>query len=902
MSARPRSSEPPAERKLMLLDVYALVYRAFFALPPLTRSDGTAVNAVYGFERMLNLVLTREKPTHVGACLDAGIPPERLELMPTYKANRPDMPNELRSQFPLVRRVLEGYGITRVEIEGEEADDCIATIADRASKDSFQSVIVSGDMDLLQLVDEHCTVLTPKRGVSDLVRYDEAAVFERYGLRPSQLADYRGLKGDPSDNLSGVPGIGEKTAAKLIAQFGTLDELLAHTSEVKPERIGRLLAENADLARRCRDVSLAKRTLDIEVGWENFEYAPPERERLIELYREMEFRTLLGRTESLDSAPVQSAAGPPRVAPGPAWRTTLTASPDEARSHLTRAALEPEIAIALAGDGKEPDGIAIALPTSKEAFIVPASVLKADALTRAALADVLQAPLPAIIALDVKRLWRWAADAGFTLNGLAFDASLAYGLLDADRIGVGLPDIAAAYGVSGAAPAAAQSASLELFGSGEVVTAAQASEAAAIAQVAVPLREDLTNAGMMRLFMDVELPLAPVLGAMERAGFRLDLVELDRIRTKLDAVIDETTASIHRLAGESFNINSTKALGAILFDKLGIGGGAKKKTGWGTGIEVLGPLAAEHEIVRRVLDYREATKLKSTYVDALPLQIDSGGLLHTTFGQLGAATGRLSSNNPNLQNIPVRSEIGRGIRRAFTAPTRGRVLLAADYSQIELRLFAHLAADETLIAAFASGEDIHAYTARKVFDVPEGEPVPAELRRRAKAVNFGVLYGMGSFGLAQAVGISRGEAKEFISSYFARFPMVKDYIANAISKARVDGYVATIIGRRRYLPGLKAANPMLRATAERIATNAPLQGSAADLIKLAMLRIARAIESAALPAQLLLQVHDELIFEVEPTALKQLEDAVREAMEHALDLRVPLVVDLKSGPTWGDIA
>jgi DNA polymerase-1 len=902
MSARPRSKESPTERKLMLLDVYALVYRAFFALPPLTRSDGTAVNAVYGFERMLNLVFTRENPTHVAACFDAGIPPERLEMMPTYKANRPDMPSELRSQFPLVRQVLDGYGVTVVEIEGEEADDCIATIADRASKDSFQSVIVSGDMDLLQLVDEHCTVLAPKRGVSDLVRYDEAAVFERYGLRPDQLADYRGLKGDPSDNLSGVPGIGEKTAAKLIAEFGTLDNLLARTRDVKPERIGRLLAENADLARRCRDVSLAKRTLAIEVGWENLVYAPPERTRLIELYREMEFRTLLGRTEAIEPAAAQSAAGPPRVSAGPAWRTTLTASAEEARSHIARAALETEIAIAFAGDGNEPDGIAIALPSSKEAFIVPTDVLLSDAPTRAAFADVLLASSPAKVALDVKRLWRWAADLDFTLKGLSFDASLAYGLLDADRIGAGLPDIAAAYGVSGAQPAAAQNTSLELFGSGALVTAAQASEAAAIAQVAVPLREDLTNAGMLRLFTEVELPLAPVLGAMERAGFRLDLTELDRIRTKLDAVIDETTADIHRLAGETFNINSTKVLGAILFDKLGLGGGAKKKTGWGTGIEVLGPLALEHEIVRRVLDYREATKLKSTYVDALPAQIDRGGLLHTTFGQLGAATGRLSSNNPNLQNIPVRSEIGRGIRRAFTAPTPGRILLAADYSQIELRLFAHLADDATLIAAFASGEDIHAYTARKVFDVPAGEPVPSELRRRAKAVNFGVLYGMGSFGLAQAVGITRGEAREFISSYFARFPMVKDYIANAISKARVDGYVATILGRRRYLPGLKAAHPMMRATAERIATNAPLQGSAADLIKLAMLRIARTIESAALPAQLLLQVHDELIFEADPAALKTLEHAVRDAMENALDLRVPLVVDLKSGPTWGDIA
>ena len=906
MSVLPKPTESAPERKLLLIDVYALVYRAFFALPPLTRSDGTAVNAVYGFERMLASVLNSEKPTHVAACFDAGIPAERLAAMPTYKAQRPDMPDELRSQFPLVRRVLDAYGITSVEVEGEEADDCIATLADRASGDRFQSVIVSGDMDLLQLVDEHCTVLAPKRGMSDLVRYDEAAVMERYGLKPMQLADYRGLKGDPSDNLSGVPGIGEKTAAKLIAEYGTLDSLLAHASDVKPERIGKLLVEHADLARRCRDVSLAKRTLDIKTGWEHFTFATPDRSRLIGLYRGLEFRTLLDRAESAvrTSAPApeidSATVAKPRRESDPAWPCALAGTPDQARAFISRAARETEIAVTLLGD-REPDGIAIAIPSSKEAFVVPAATLAADPATRAALVGMLTAPAPALLAFDVKRLSRWAADERFTPAALSFDALLAFGLLDADRAGAGLADIATAYGVSGCEPAAPQGSSMELFGSGHAVVAVQASAAAAVAQVAGPLREDLANAGMTKLFADVELPLAPVLASMERAGFRLDLTELDSIRARLDSVIEETTSAIHALAGEPFNINSPKLLGAILFDKLGIAGGSKKKTGWGTGIEVLGPLAAEHEIVKRVLDYREASKLKSTYVDALPALVDPrDGKLHTTFDQLGAATGRLSSNNPNLQNIPVRSEIGRGIRRAFLAPTPGRTLLAADYSQIELRLFAHLAEDAVFIEAFASGEDFHAYTARKVFDLPPGEPVPAEYRRRAKAVNFGVLYGMGSYGLAQAAGLSRSDAREFIAAYFARFPMVKDYIARTIAKARVDGYVSTILGRRRYLPGLKAANPALRAAAERIATNAPLQGSAADLIKLAMLRITRSIERAGLPAQLLLQVHDELIFEVDPAATAALGEAVRDAMEHALELRVPIVVDLKTGPTWGD--
>jgi len=900
------------ERKLLLLDVYALVYRAFFALPPLTTSSGTAVNAVFGFERMLARGLATEKPSHAVACFDAGIPAERLAAMPTYKAQRPDMPNELRSQFPLVRKVLAAYGVAAVEVESEEADDCIATLATRASSQAFASVIVSGDLDLLQLVDEHCTVLTPKRGFSDLMRYDEAAVFERYGLRSSQLADYRGLKGDPSDNLPGVPGIGEKTAAKLIAQFGTLEEVLAHAQDVKPDRIGKLLTEHADLARRCRDVSLAKRTLPIALTWDECVYSEPERERLAAMYQEFEFRGLFSRIEgrgdlkpeeALDASTTARALPADRGRPQPKWRHILAATPADARALLERALAQPEIALASIGvPGAPPVAFAFAWAGS-DAVVAPAPALMDDEKARADFTKLLTADVPSKIVFGAKELARFGGRNSIAPRGVRFDLNLAYALLDPDRANTDLAGVAAAYGAQPVIPYDASAAPMELFGTGHGISAEHASAAAAIATVAEHLQDDLANAGMSGVFKDIEMPLAAVLAHMEQAGFRLDIAELDRIRRKLEDAIAQATASVHRLAGEEFNINSPKALGAILFEKLQMPGGSKKKTAWATGVEVLAPLASEHEIAARVLEYREVSKLKSTYVDALPALIDkSDGILHTTLNQLGAATGRLSSTNPNLQNIPVRSEIGREIRLAFLPPTPGRVLLAADYSQIELRLFAHMSEDATLIDAFKSGEDIHAYTARAVFAVPASEPVPGELRRRAKAVNFGILYGMGSFGLAQSVGFSRGEARDFIAAYFARFPQIKQYIAGAIDKARVDGQVTTLLGRRRLLPDLKSPNHAMRAAAERVAINAPLQGSAADLIKLAMVRIARRIEGQRLPAQLLLQVHDELIFEVDPPALDALREEVRTAMENAMTLRVPLVVDFKSGPSWGDMA
>ena len=905
---------PSGERELLLLDVYALVYRAYFALPPLTTSAGLPVNAVYGFERMLNRVLSMERPTHVAACFDAGIPPERFEAVPTYKAQRPEMPSDLAPQFDGVRRVLDAYGIRAIKVEGEEADDCIATLSTRASKDGIRTAIVSGDLDLLQLVDERTTVVVTRRGITDMIRYDPEAVRERFGLDPGQLPDYRGLKGDPSDNLPGVPGIGEKTATKLIAQFGTLDALLERAGEVTPKRIADLLVTYADQARRCRAVSIAKRQLSIDVAWDELKYETPPREKLAAVYAEFEFRTLLGRFPNGQPAEAATIDPVAQLSEGAAaaedtidveYRTIDEASAAGAAIEELHAGESTAIAFVPADvSWRSPMVSAIGFSGSAgRAIVIPAALVLDDASVRAEFAALVADPQHKKIVHDAKAFYGWAATSGFHPSGVAFDTMIAAGLLDPT---IGEPTVGEAARLAGVTVTIADQATgpspMDLFAAPEALDPALSASADATFRAAARLERMLHDAHQDELMRDVELPLAAVIARLEAVGFRLNLDELDRIRAELDGMIASASAEIYRIAGEEFNLNSPKAVGTILFEKLLLPGGVKKKTGYATGLEILGPLAGEHPIAAKMLEYREVAKLKSTYVDALPALIDKKtGRVHTTLHQLGAATGRLSSTNPNLQNIPVRTAAGRAIRRAFLPPASGDVFLAADYSQIELRLFAHVSGDQNLIDAFVAGQDVHAYTARAIFGVPAESPLDPELRHRAKAINFGVLYGMGSFGLAQSAGITRGEAREFIAQYFARFPQIKQYIDAALARARTEGFVTTLLGRRRYLPDLRSSNHGQRAAAERMAVNAPLQGSAADLIKVAMVRAARAIDEAGIDARMLLQVHDELIFDVHPDRLDALRAAVRDAMEGAMRLAVPLVVDFRSGPTWADV-
>ena len=859
----------------MLLDTYGLVYRAFFALPPLTTARGVPINAVYGFTMMLNKLINDEKPTHVIAAFDKGMPAARVALYKEYKAQRDAMPDDLRSQFALVRDVLAVHRIPIVEIEGQEADDIIATLARDAEEQGQETLVVTGDNDLLQIVDEHTTVLATRRGITDLGRYDPAAVYERYELEPRQLADYRGLKGDPSDNLPGIPGVGEKTAIKLIKAAGTLDALVASPALAGSPKLEKLVEEYGERAKIYRDVSQVRRDLPIAVDWE-LRYEKPSDAALYPLYAQLEFKTLLARLKTpADGLPL--FAGDKKLE-------------GNYRSYV--ASVDPPEFVRLAGEIRAlVSAERVAVAVREEAFglsgargtgLAFAAAALAHANVREALEELLTES-PRIVAYDAKRVARAFAARGIATDDVADDAMLAAHLLNPARTFASIDDAAAEH----------------LEGAPVADAAAHADATLQLLDLMRPLLEERSQ---MRVYEEVEVPLAPLLARMEAAGFAIDTTELSTIGREVDGAVTRLQQRIYDFAGEEFNIGSPAQLGNILFGRLQIPGGKKTKTGWATGVEVLQGLAREYPICALVLEWREVTKLKNTYIDVIPQLLDARDhRLHTVFNQTATATGRLSSTNPNLQNIPVRGDLGRRIRKAFVAKSPEHVLLAADYSQIELRLMAHLSGDEAMRSAFEEGQDIHDFTARQIFDVPPGAQVDGNQRRMAKSVNFGLLYGMSDFGLAQRLEIGRAQAREITQAYFARFPSVRAYIDRTLDEARELGYVSTILGRRRYMPALTSSNYMLRSAAEREATNAPLQGSAADLMKLAMVKTDRAVRATGLDATMLLQIHDELIFEVRQSDLQALANLVRREMEEALVLSVPLEVTLKSGANWYDV-
>lgn len=868
-----RAVPPPQSARLMLLDTYGLVYRAFFALPLLTTTAGVPINAAYGFTMMLSKLIADEKPSHVIAAFDKGAPASRIALFPAYKAQRAESPDELRSQFALVRRILATYGIPIVEREGDEADDVIATLAQIAEHDAQRTLVVTGDLDLLQIVDAATTVLTTRRGISDLGRYDPDAVRARFELDPAQLPDYRGLKGDPSDNLPGIPGIGEKTAIKLIKAAGSLDALLADPALAGTPKLEGLVRQYGDQARVCRDVSVIKRDLPLAIDWDAARFTPPGNDDLYVLYRDLEFKTLLAKLDP----PKQAAALAPAEEPLGGDYVSYVAAvdpPDFAKLAvlLDAAASAPRVALALYGDGV---GVSVA-DGSGLAFGRGALARPAVAAAFAAL----WARVPVLVVYDLKG---FCAALRLAPRRVADDPMIGAHLLDPSRT---YADVAQAVS--------------------SVLRRALPDDAAAAAdatgRLALAVRAELEPRGQLGLYADVEVPLATVLAKLERAGVALDPAALVGLRERCDADVARLQSEIYELAGETFNIGSPQRLGRILFDKLNLPSGGRTKTGYATGVEVLHGLAKSFPIAAKVLEFREVTKLKNTYIDVLPGLVDPvDGRLHTVLHQTATATGRLSSTNPNLQNIPVRSDLGRQIRKAFVAGGPDRVLLAADYSQIELRLMAHLSGDAAMREAFWAHQDIHDYTARKIFDVGPFAEVTPNQRRMAKSVNFGLLYGMSDFGLAQRLEIERGQASAITKAYFDRFPGVRGYIDRCLDEGRERGYVETLLGRRRYMPDLRAKNYALRAAAEREATNAPLQGSAADLMKLAMVRIDARLADADETAIMLLQIHDELIFEVRRDVLASVSALIKHEMETALELAVPLEATLKTGSTWYDV-
>lgn len=818
-------------KRLMLLDIYGLVYRAFFALPPLTTTRGVPINAAYGFTTMLNKIMAEEKPTHVIACFDKGLPPERREIYPDYKMQRTSMPDDLRPQFGIIRRILETLRIPIVELEGQEADDVIATLAHLA--EGAERQVVTGDLDLLQMIEPGVTALVTRRGITELARYDEAAVRERFGLEPSQLADYRGLKGDPSDNLPGVPGIGEKTATKILLAAGTLDALLENPALAGTAKLQGLIEQYGEQARACRDVSVLKRDLPVTLDWEAAAVSKPDPDELYKLYYELEFKTLLRSMPE----PKSMAAVKAEEALVGEWRVASDVSFLEGAQRLAVVLGTDKLGVATGPD---------------QGWELPIDLWG-------------QLPGCPMVVYDSKRLHRLCA------ARVVEDPMIGAHLLDSSRSFLNVEDAAQQF----------LQRNLPAEGLGAAAGAAW--------QLAPVIEQQLLERGQDELYRGVELPLTAVLAGMERRGVTVDVSVLREIGAEVDVSIEALGKEIYELAGEEFNLGSPQQLGVILFEKLGIPGGKRNKTGWGTGVEVLQTL--EHPIAAKILEYREVAKLKNTYIDAIPALVEGDGRLRTQFNQTVTATGRLSSSNPNLQNIPVRSEVGRRIRRAFVAE-EGKVLLAADYDQIELRLMAHLSGDAAMREAFQTGQDIHDFTAREIFGTGE---VSAQQRRVAKSVNFGLLYGMSDFGLAQRLEIPKAQAREMMQAYFARFPSVKNYIAGVLEEGRANGYVSTLLGRRRYMPALRSSNYMQRAAAEREATNAPIQGSAADLMKMAMVRLEPLVPG------MLLQIHDELIFEVDAADARDYAAVVRREMEGALALEVPLGVSLKWGANWFEV-
>ena len=870
---------------MFLLDGHSLAYRAFFALPPtLATSSGTLTNAVYGFTSMVIKLLAEEKPDLIAVFFDAGKPTVRLAKDADYKAGRRETPQDFTSQLGLIEEVLEAMRIPVLRIaDGNEADDAIGTLSLRAHEQGIDATIVTADRDFFQLVRPGVTVMFNRKGISDIVRYDEDAVTERYGITPTQYLDFVALKGDTSDNIPGVPGVGDKTAAKLVNQFGTVEELVANTDMLKGKQrenveasAGRL-GLNKELARIDTDLELPVDPDDCEMGeWDTDEVR--------RLYTSLEFRSLFDRLQEIGNVK-------PKV--------------DVAELDLREVAAAElpaiwgggaPVGVQLDADDDAVRGVALSAGGAQAAY---APLEGVDPL-----GSFLADPGAPKWTHDAKALERVALRSGGSIDGVAFDTMLAGYLLDPASADYPLRGLAETYlgaDVLGAVEGE-QAEEGQLFADASWRTVA--AEAAAIALLAPEMEERIEQQGLRSLLDDVELPLSSVLARMEARGIRLDVDYLEEMGESVRDRMATLKAEVYTQAGEEFNLNSPPQLRKILYDQLDLQPGKKTPKGeLSTDASVLEKLRGAHPIVDALLSWRELDKLNSTYLEALPRLVDPrDGRVHTTFVQTSAATGRLSSTNPNLQNVPIRTELGRQIRRAFVPGGEDQVLLVLDYSQIELRILAHLSGDEGLRTAFESGEDIHTATAARVFDLPLDAVDPGS-RSRAKMVNYGLAYGMNAWGLAQRLDIAPDEAQEIMDAYFTSFPAIREYLDRQVGHATVEGFTETILGRRRYIPELQAANPRVRDLGRRQALNAPIQGSASDVFKVAMIQVDGALrEQPGLDCRMLLTVHDELVFEVPRSNVEAAAALVQERMEHAVELEVPLQADVGWGTNWSDAA
>jgi len=889
-------------KKLFLIDGQGLIYRAFFALPKLTTTYGQLINAAYGFTLVLMRLLEEQKPDGLIIAFDTPKPTFRHKKYKQYKAQREKMPQELIDQLPIIREIVARYNIPSIAIEEYEADDVIGSIVDMAKNSEYETVIVTGDRDLLQLIDKDTEIILMQKGISQVKKYQLDSVEKMLGFPPELIPDYIGLKGDSSDNIPGIPGIGEKTAKGLIKSFGNLENIIKNQEKIKKESLRNKIDKYQQQARLSKELAMIKRDMNLDLELEKFDYKGPDYLKLRELFQKYEFKKLLEKIpESNDNI-----------------------NQNKENKIIFRELKNEQELVQLCEKIKLTGCFSFLFEIERTYTISPKKIERAAFATgddvflirieaddkliekeeHISIEKVRKYILPLFqntkiekIGYDLKNVWNCLCDDYHFLQTPYFDAKIAAYLLNPSQQDYSVTNIIQEYLQQDNRIAKDKKQKDKNVSEKEKDICWQA-------KLLIPLKKNLQNLlqenHLASLYQDIELPLIQVIYQMEKTGVKLDTAFLKEMSQKFSKNIDDVKKEIFKIAEEEFNLNSPKQLSHILFHKLKLPASKKIKTGYSTNAQVLNKLSEKHEVVAKILNYRELEKLKNTYIDKLPKLINSKtGRIHTCFNQTGTSTGRLSSNNPNLQNIPIRTELGRAIRNAFIAE-KGNIYLSADYSQVELRILAHLSQDKNLLNAFFKGEDIHAYTAAQIFNIDENI-VSKEMRRIAKTINFGIIYGISSYGLANNLGISSEDAQQYIDAYFQKYYQVKEFIEKQIITARKNKYVQTMLNRIRYLEGIDSPNKNIREFYERTAINTPIQGTAADLIKIAMIRINQKLESQNLRSGLILQIHDELIFEIPNSELDKKKLIVKEIMENCLRLSIPLVVNFKTGNRWGEL-
>ena len=906
-----------AER-LLLADSNSLIYRGYFAIPPLTTTKGELVNAAFGFASILLKVIQEYPPQHIAACFDLPVPTFRKELDATYKATRKPMPDDLRPQFERCKEFLDKLGVPMYSLPGFEADDVIGTLAKQAQAEGLDTLILSGDLDTLQLVTPHVHLMTTRQGFQNTVIYDPARIMERFGLRPDQMVDYKALKGDPTDNIAGVPGVGEKTAGKLIADHGTIEGVYENLAKLTP-KLRASLEANRDQVLHSREMSRIVVDVPVTLELERTRRGAYDRATVVELFRDLEFRSLIPRLPPADGnldaplptptlfpvdgarAPVVSGGGAGQLSlgltgPAPAPVDIALLANADAPAYLAKARAAGRVAIFADVDSeREPRLLGLGLAIGETCCY-----LAVGGPLPAAVIELLADPDIGKVVHDAKTARRALRRAGADLAGIELDTMIASYLSNASRRGHVLDDLATErLHLDIPALPVPDRKHKDLLPTLDERLARAGTAAMATSRLAALYRDELDRLGLDRLFREIELPLVDVLVLMEEAGIKVDTRYLAELAVEFAGEVARIEREAHDSVGHAFGISSPKQLQELLFTELKLPRGRRTGTGFSTDAAVLEELRGAHPVVDKILEYREVEKLRSTYAEGLGPLIDREGRLHTTFNQTVASTGRLSSQSPNLQNIPIRTPLGRRIRRAFVAGRTDQTLLAADYSQIELRVLAHVSQDPALLDAFRSGADVHTRTAAAGFGVAERD-VTREQRSVAKMLNFGIVYGMSDFGLAWRMGMAREEAARFIDEYFKRYALVRRYVMETKSFALEQGYVETLLGRRRYIPDMASTNGAVRGAAERMAINMPIQGTAADIMKIAMVKVHDRLRGAEW-ARAVLQVHDELVFEVARDRMEELADVARHEMSTAYALDVPLIVDIRAGDNWDDM-